>query len=201
VPGSDHAGIATQLQVEKSLAKEGLTRESIGREEFLRRTWAWKEKYGGIIYQLYGSRLADGERDCREGIDDHTAQGENRQHLREPGRLLAALCAAWAAFCFPNFCHNRHELGLGQVKPAIVCFGGQFEHKPFRSCHSLVLTRSRGSALQARCEAIAVASRSYAKIFHAFRIVIRKKPPSYSARMSSVSIGTGSSTSVLNSPE
>jgi valyl-tRNA synthetase len=49
VPGSDHAGIATQLQVEKLLAKEGLTREAIGREEFLRRTWAWKEKYGGII--------------------------------------------------------------------------------------------------------------------------------------------------------
>ncbi len=49
VPGSDHAGIATQLQVEKALAKEGCTREQIGREEFLRRTWAWKEKYGGII--------------------------------------------------------------------------------------------------------------------------------------------------------
>jgi valyl-tRNA synthetase len=49
VPGSDHAGIATQLQVEKSLAKDGLKREQIGREEFLRRTWAWKEKYGGII--------------------------------------------------------------------------------------------------------------------------------------------------------
>ncbi|OGO27634.1 MAG: valine--tRNA ligase [Chloroflexi bacterium RBG_16_52_11] len=51
VPGSDHAGIATQLQVEKSLAKENLNREQIGREEFLRRTWAWKEKYGGIITQ------------------------------------------------------------------------------------------------------------------------------------------------------
>ncbi|HEX9616259.1 MAG TPA: valine--tRNA ligase [Anaerolineales bacterium] len=51
VPGTDHAGIATQLQIEKALAKEGLTREQIGREEFLRRTWAWKEKYGGIITQ------------------------------------------------------------------------------------------------------------------------------------------------------
>jgi valyl-tRNA synthetase len=51
VPGSDHAGIATQLQVEKALAKDGLKREQIGREEFLRRTWAWKEKYGGIITQ------------------------------------------------------------------------------------------------------------------------------------------------------
>jgi valyl-tRNA synthetase len=49
VPGSDHAGIATQLQIEKSLEDEGLTREQIGRQEFLRRTWTWKEKYGGII--------------------------------------------------------------------------------------------------------------------------------------------------------
>jgi valyl-tRNA synthetase len=51
VPGADHAGIATQLQVEKSLAEEGLTREQIGRQEFMRRTWEWKEKYGGIITQ------------------------------------------------------------------------------------------------------------------------------------------------------
>jgi valyl-tRNA synthetase len=51
VPGTDHAGIATQLQVEKSLAKEGLKREQIGREQFLKRTWAWKERYGGIITQ------------------------------------------------------------------------------------------------------------------------------------------------------
>ncbi len=49
VPGTDHAGIATQLQVEKALAKEGLSREQIGRDEFLRRIWDWKEKYGGII--------------------------------------------------------------------------------------------------------------------------------------------------------
>ncbi|HPH94753.1 MAG TPA: valine--tRNA ligase [Anaerolineaceae bacterium] len=49
VPGSDHAGIATQLQVEKDLAKEGLRREQLGREAFVERTWAWKKKYGGII--------------------------------------------------------------------------------------------------------------------------------------------------------
>ena len=51
VPGSDHAGIATQLQVEKALAKEGLNREQIGRDAFLERTWAWKQKYGERIYQ------------------------------------------------------------------------------------------------------------------------------------------------------
>lgn len=49
VPGTDHASIATQLQVEKMLEKEGLKREQIGRAEFLRRSWEWKEKYGGII--------------------------------------------------------------------------------------------------------------------------------------------------------
>ena len=49
VPGSDHAGIATQLQIEKMLADEGTSRLEVGREEFLARTWAWKEKYGHTI--------------------------------------------------------------------------------------------------------------------------------------------------------
>src|SRR5690606_27505928 len=53
VPGTDHAGIATQLQIEKMLADEGTSRQEIGREEFLFRTWQWKEKYGGaILHQL-----------------------------------------------------------------------------------------------------------------------------------------------------
>lgn len=49
VPGMDHAGIATQLQIEKMLHEEGTSREEIGREAFLARTWDWKEKYGGEI--------------------------------------------------------------------------------------------------------------------------------------------------------
>ncbi len=49
VPGTDHAGIATQLQLERALREEGTSREEIGREQFLARTWAWKEKYGGVI--------------------------------------------------------------------------------------------------------------------------------------------------------
>ena len=49
VPGSDHAGIATQLQIEKALKNEGKNREDIGRDAFIERAWAWKEKYGGII--------------------------------------------------------------------------------------------------------------------------------------------------------
>jgi valyl-tRNA synthetase len=50
VPGSDHAGIATQLQVEKDLLRtEEVTREELGREKFLERAWAWKVKYHDII--------------------------------------------------------------------------------------------------------------------------------------------------------
>ena len=49
VPGVDHAGIATQLQVENKLREEGTSRSEIGREKFLERVWAWKEKFGGII--------------------------------------------------------------------------------------------------------------------------------------------------------
>ncbi len=53
LPGTDHAGIATQLQVEKMLRDEGTSREEVGYEEFLHRTWQWKEEQGGtIIRQL-----------------------------------------------------------------------------------------------------------------------------------------------------
>jgi len=49
VPGTDHAGIATQLQVEKQLRSEGTSRFDIGREAFLKRTWEWKDEKGGTI--------------------------------------------------------------------------------------------------------------------------------------------------------
>lgn len=53
IPGTDHAGIATQTRVEEEIAKEGKTRYDLGREEFLTRVWAWKEHYGyRIIEQL-----------------------------------------------------------------------------------------------------------------------------------------------------
>jgi valyl-tRNA synthetase len=50
LPGTDHAGIATQNVVEREIAEEGLTRQDLGREAFLERVWAWKEKYGDEIY-------------------------------------------------------------------------------------------------------------------------------------------------------
>jgi valyl-tRNA synthetase len=49
MPGTDHAGIATQNVVERELAKEGKNRHILGREEFVKRIWEWREEYGGLI--------------------------------------------------------------------------------------------------------------------------------------------------------
>jgi valyl-tRNA synthetase len=51
--GTDHAGIGTQAVVEKELAEEGLSRQEIGREEFVKRVWVWKERYGSEIVEQY----------------------------------------------------------------------------------------------------------------------------------------------------
>lgn len=51
LPGTDHAGIATQYVVEKELKKEGLSRFDLGREKFIQKVWEWKEKYGNIILE------------------------------------------------------------------------------------------------------------------------------------------------------
>ncbi|HTV16257.1 MAG TPA: valine--tRNA ligase [Acidobacteriaceae bacterium] len=49
VPGTDHAGIATQMLVERQLAAEGTTRQAMGREKFVERVWQWRAHYGGAI--------------------------------------------------------------------------------------------------------------------------------------------------------
>ena len=50
-PGTDHAAIATEVKIVEKLAKEGLSKQELGREEFMRRAWEWKEEYGGRIVQ------------------------------------------------------------------------------------------------------------------------------------------------------
>ena len=49
LPGTDHAGIATQMMVERQLAEEGTSRQQLGREKFVERVWEWKRHYGGAI--------------------------------------------------------------------------------------------------------------------------------------------------------
>ncbi|WP_250278195.1 valine--tRNA ligase [[Clostridium] colinum] len=49
LPGTDHASISTEVKIIDKLAKEGITKDDLGREEFLKRAWQWKEEYGGTI--------------------------------------------------------------------------------------------------------------------------------------------------------
>jgi valyl-tRNA synthetase len=51
LPGTDHAGIATQMMVERQLAREGKKRRDLGRERFVARVWEWKREYGGAILE------------------------------------------------------------------------------------------------------------------------------------------------------
>lgn len=51
MPGTDHASIATEVKIVEKLAKEGISKEDLGREEFLKHAWEWKEEYGGIIIE------------------------------------------------------------------------------------------------------------------------------------------------------
>jgi valyl-tRNA synthetase len=51
LPGTDHAGIATQMMVEKQVASEGTSRQQMGREKFLERVWCWRKQYGGAILE------------------------------------------------------------------------------------------------------------------------------------------------------
>ncbi|HZQ91341.1 MAG TPA: valine--tRNA ligase [Terriglobales bacterium] len=58
LPGTDHAGIATQMMVERQLASEGVARRELGREKFVERVWKWKAEYGGAILEQM-KRLGD----------------------------------------------------------------------------------------------------------------------------------------------
>ncbi len=51
LPGTDHAGIATQMMVERQLASEGINRRELGREKFIERVWAWRQHFGGAILE------------------------------------------------------------------------------------------------------------------------------------------------------
>src|SRR5258707_5900656 len=76
LPGTDHAGIATQMMVERQLASEGKSRQGLGREAFLERVWDWKKHYGGAI-QAQMKRLGpSGDRD--------------REHFPMEGKLSRA---------------------------------------------------------------------------------------------------------------
>lgn len=104
LPGTDHAGIATQNVVEKKIAAEGLDRYKIGRKDFISRVWAWKEEYGGrIIHQLKKlGASCDWSRE-RFTMDEGLSKAVEKVfvELFEQGRIYRALrLINWCPRCY-----------------------------------------------------------------------------------------------------
>src|SRR5690606_21918323 len=80
LPGTDHAGIATQVRVEEEIAKEGLSKYDLGREKFLERVWDWKHTYGNRITQQLRTLGASCDWQ-RERSEEHTSELQSRENL------------------------------------------------------------------------------------------------------------------------
>ncbi|MBI4082067.1 MAG: valine--tRNA ligase [Candidatus Lambdaproteobacteria bacterium] len=103
IPGTDHAGIATQWMVERELRKEGLTKEQLGRERFLERVWAFKEAaHGTIVGQLKRLGVScDWERE-RFTLDEGLSRAVRRVFVRlhEEGLIYRAnRMISWCVRC------------------------------------------------------------------------------------------------------
>ena len=100
VPGTDHAGIATQIKVEEKLREEGLTRFDLGREKFVERVWEWKEKYGGLILEQLKSLgcSCDWER-LRFTMDEICAKAVLEVFVRLYEKGLSIRAAASSTHC------------------------------------------------------------------------------------------------------
>jgi len=121
LPGTDHAAISTEVQVVKAIAKEGKTKESMGREAFLERVWEWQKEYGGtIVNQLkkLGSSC-DWERErftMDPGLSDAVLEAFIRLH--EEGKIYRGeRLVNWCVKCQTTIsdAEVEHEDGEGHL--------------------------------------------------------------------------------------
>ncbi len=136
VPGTDHAGIATQIKVEEMLRKEkGLTRHDIGREEFLKLVWDWKGKYGSrIINQL--KKIGSSCDWTREAftMDDNLSAAVKKVFVRlyDKGLIYRGLrITNWCPHCITALSdaeieHKDLEGGFWYIRYPSVDFPGEY---------------------------------------------------------------------------
>ena len=136
MPGTDHAGIATQARVEEALAKEGLNKHDLGREEFLKRVWTWKEEYGGtIIKQLKRMGAScDWERE-RFTMDEGCSAAVREVFIRlyEKGLIYrGSYLINWCPKCHTTISdieveHEERDGNLWHIRYPLVDGGGFIE--------------------------------------------------------------------------
>jgi valyl-tRNA synthetase len=134
VPGTDHAGIATQMMVERQLAEEGTTRQKLGREKFEERVWEWKRHYGGAILDQM-KRLGVSVDWSREyfTMDEHLSEAVREAFVRlyEQGLIYrGAYIVNWCPRCQTaisdlEVVHEEHKGHLWEIRyPVIGPAGG-----------------------------------------------------------------------------
>jgi valyl-tRNA synthetase len=104
VPGTDHAGIATQVVVERQLREEGLTRHDLGREAFVQRVWQWKEQSGGTILQQLRKMGAS----CDWSRERFTMEPDMSRAVREAFVRLYEEGLIYRATRLINWCVSCH---------------------------------------------------------------------------------------------
>ena len=129
VPGTDHAGIATQMMVERQLASEGKTRQELGRDAFVGRVWEWKRHYGGAILDQM-KRLGasvDWEREYFT-MDDHLSVAVREAFVRlyEQGLIYrGAYIVNWCPRCQTalsdlEVVHEEQQGKLWEIRYAVA---------------------------------------------------------------------------------
>ncbi len=135
VPGTDHAGIATQMMVERQLASENTTRQQLGREPFVERVWQWKQHYGGAILDQM-RRLGASVDWSREyfTMDDRlsVAVREAFVTLHEQGLIYrGAYIVNWCPRCQTaisdlEVVHEEQQGNIWEIRYTVVEKPGQF---------------------------------------------------------------------------
>ena len=111
LPGKDHAGIATQVKVEKQIAEEGLTKYDLGREKFLERVWEWKEKYGNTI----GNQIRHLGSSCDWSRERFTMDDVCAKAVREVFVSLYEKDLIYQGFRITNWC-PRCQTALSDIE-------------------------------------------------------------------------------------
>ncbi len=111
LPGKDHAGIATQVKVEKQIAEGGLTKYDLGREKFLERVWDWKEKYGNTI----GNQIRHLGSSCDWSRERFTMDDVCAKAVREVFVSLYEKGLIYQGFRITNWC-PRCQTALSDIE-------------------------------------------------------------------------------------
>ncbi|HKO11359.1 MAG TPA: valine--tRNA ligase, partial [Acidobacteriaceae bacterium] len=135
VPGTDHAGIATQMLVERQLTGEGTSRQKLGREAFVQRVWQWREHYGGAILSSM-KRIGDTVDWSREyfTMDENLSHAVREAFVRlyEQGLIYrGAYIVNWCPRCQTaisdlEVAHEEQQGKLWEIRYPVIDAPGEF---------------------------------------------------------------------------